>query len=148
MNDMDAKSFLNDWRILTVFTVLSWGAYNIVLKLISGKIQWQLSMLMFVIGYGIIVGAYCLLNFTDVEGSAMLKPAAFLALGAGVLCGLGAVTFFKALPLAPGSVLMPLIGLSVLVAAAGCLVILKEPISLRIVSGIILAVISIMLLGK
>jgi transporter family protein len=76
------------------------------------------------------------------------KSASFLALGAGIMCGLGAVTFFKALPLAPGSILMPLIGLYVLVAAIGCLIIFKETVSLRVISGIVLAVIAIMLLGK
>lgn len=145
---MDAKSFLTDWRILTAFTVLSWGAYNIILKLIAGKIPWQLSMLMFVIGYAIIVGAYSVLSLYSAGIASIMKPAAFTAFGAGVVCGLGAVTFFKALPLAPGSVLMPLVGLYVLVAAVGCLIIFREPVSFRVVSGIILAVISIMLLGK
>lgn len=139
---------MTDWRILTAFTILSWGGYNVILKMISGRIAWQLSMLLFVIGYTGIVAVYCLLNFHMSEFAGISKTAAALALFSGLLCGLGAVAFFKALPLVSGSILMPLIGLYVLVAAVGCLIILREPVSLRVVSGIILAVISIMLLGK
>lgn len=144
---MNTGMIMTDWRILTAFTVLSWGGYNIILKLISGRIAWQLSMLIFVVGYTLVTATYCFLNFPTVSES-ISKPAVLLALSSGILCGLGAVAFFKALPIAPGSILMPLVGLYVLVAATGCLIILKEPVSLRVISGIVLAVISIMLLGK
>jgi len=140
-------ALLSDWRVLAAFIILSWGGYSIVLKLIANKLPWQASMLLFVVGYALVAGFYCLLNFSTVNGS-VFKPVSLLALGAGVLCGLGAIAFFKALPLAPGSVFIPLVGLSVLVAAIGCLIILKEPISCRSASGIVLAVVSIILLGK
>jgi hypothetical protein len=40
-----------DWRVLAALTVGGWGAYNIILKAVSGRVAWQRSMLWFVIGY-------------------------------------------------------------------------------------------------
>ena len=144
---MNIGSITTDWRILAAFTVISWGGYNIVLKLISNTISWQWSMLLFVVGYVMVMGIYCCLNFS-VMNENILKSAGFLALGSGILCGLGSVAFFKALPLVSGSILIPIVGLYILVAAIGCITILNEPVSFRVLTGIVLAVISIMLLGK
>jgi len=102
----------------------------------------------FVGGYGVIVAIYCLFNMSSVNNVNIMKGTSLFALGAGVLCGIGAITFFKAIPLVSGSILMPLIGLYVLVAALGCLIILKEPVSLRVILGIAFAVTAIMFLGK
>ena len=135
------------WRILTLIVVLSWGGYNVILKAISGRIAWQSSMLWFVIGYAAMVAIYCVTD-SGFNKSRFVNLQAFWPLLAGILCGVGAVAFFKALPLAPGSVLMPLIGLYVLVAAIGCLVFLHEPLTLRVVGGMVCATAAVMLLGR
>ena len=49
-----------DWRILVAITVLCWGGYGILLKGAGSRIAWQASMLLFVIAYSVIVGAYCM----------------------------------------------------------------------------------------
>jgi transporter family protein len=69
-------------------------------------------------------------------------------LGAGVLCAVGAITFFKAIPMAPGSLLMPLVGLYTLVSAIGCLFLFHEPLSLRVMAGILCATAAVVLLGR
>lgn len=137
-----------DWRILALITVMCWGAYTVVLKAVAGRVAWQASMLWFVVGYGVLVTAYCLAADPGLLKGRMMQPAAFWPLLAGVMCGVGAITFFKALPLAPGSVLMPLIGLNVLIAATGCLIFLHEPLTLRLVAGIGCATAAIILLGR
>jgi len=137
-----------DWRILTLITILCWGAYNVVLKAVAGRIAWQSSMLWFVIGYGVMVAAYCVTSDPGLLKGRFLNFQACWPLLAGILCGIGAITFFKALPLAPGSVLMPLIGLYVLAAAVGCLVFLREPLTWRVVAGIGCATAAVILLGR
>jgi len=141
-------NLISDWRFLAGFTILSWGSYAVLLKAIANRMPWQLSMLLFVSGYAAIVAIYCLLNMNSLSNVNIIKATSLFALGAGVLCGLGAITFFKAIPLVPGSILMPLTGLYVLIAALGCLIILKEPVSLRVIVGIIFAVTAVILLGK
>jgi drug/metabolite transporter (DMT)-like permease len=136
-----------DWRILAIITAVSWGAYSIVLKAVSGRLAWQWSMLWFVIGYVAVVAAFCLVQAQSVKDRFWQAPS-FWALAAGLLCGVGAITFFKGLPSAPGSVFLPLIGLYVLVSAVGCLIFLHEPFSWRLGLGIICATAAVMLLGK
>jgi bacterial/archaeal transporter family protein len=136
-----------DWRILVAITVLSWGSYNVLLKWAGNQIAWQASMLLFVVAYCLVVGAYCLfqgqLAYPDLVGKKSVVP-----LVAGVLCAVGAITFFKAVPMAPGSLLMPLVGLYTLVSAIGCLFLFHEPISLRVVTGILCAGMAVVLLGR
>jgi len=136
-----------DWRILTLVAVVSWGAYNVILKAVSGRMPWQWSLLWFIIAYALTVIVFCLVNSASIKGRFLQLPAIW-PLWAGILCGVGAIAFFKALPLAPGSVLMPLIGLYVLVSAIGCLVFLQEPLTWRVVAGIGCATAAIMLLGR
>jgi len=137
-----------DWRILTLITVLCWGAYNVVLKAVAGRIVWQSSMLWFVIGYAVMVAGYCVASDPGLLKGHFMQLAAFWPLLSGILCGIGAIAFFRALPLAPGSVLMPLIGLYVLIAAVGCLFFLHEPLTWRVVAGIVRATTAVMLLGR
>jgi drug/metabolite transporter (DMT)-like permease len=136
-----------DWRILIAITVFGWGSYNVLLKWAGNQIAWQASMLLFVIAYSVAVGAYCAVQghlvFADLGGRKALVP-----LLAGVLCAIGAITFFKAIPMAPGSLLMPLVGLSTFVSAIGCLFFFHEPISPRVILGILCAGAAVVLLGR
>jgi bacterial/archaeal transporter family protein len=136
-----------DWRILIAITVLSWGGYNVLLKGVGERIAWQSSMLLFVISYALAVGLYCAWQ-GRLTGADFTEKKAFLPLLAGVLCAVGAVAFFRAIPKAPGSLLMPLVGLYPVVAALGCIVFFKEPVSLRVVLGILCAAAAAFLLGR
>jgi bacterial/archaeal transporter family protein len=136
-----------DWRILIAVTVLSWGGYNVLLKWAGGQMAWQASMLLFVVAYALAVGVYCLVQGPWDHGDLMTRKAAAPIIS-GILCAVGAVAFFKALPVAPGSVLMPLVGLYPVVAAIGCLVVFREAISPRLVAGIVCASLAMVLLGR
>lgn len=136
-----------DWRLLVGITVVTWGGYNLALKMVAPHIDWRISMFLFVLSYAVVVGVYCLLQ-TRLTPQALLQKPAWGALLAGVLCGVGAVTYFKAIPHAPGSIVFPLVGLATLVSAIGCLVFLREPINVRIVLGMVFAGAAIVLLTK
>lgn len=135
-----------DWRLLVLFTVVSWGGYNVMLKAVAGRITWQASMLCFVVGYVAIVTVFLIANSTRSELK-LMQAVSMWPLAAGLLCGVGAVAFFKAVPMAKGSVLMPLVGLYVLVSALGCIFALHEPVTPRIIVGIICATAAAVLLG-
>lgn len=136
-----------DWRILAIVTAVTWGAYSVILRAVAGRLAWQWSMLWFVIGYAVVIAVFCLTHAHSVKAR-LWEPSSFWALAAGLICGAGAIAFFKALPSAPGSVFLPLVGLYVLVSAVGCLVFLHEPFSWRIGTGIVCATAAAMLLGK
>lgn len=137
-----------DWRILAAITVICWGAYNIVLKAAADRIPWQLSMAWFVISYALTIGSFVAFHSLGNEKFRWMDANAVLPIVAGVLCGVGAITFFKAIPLAPGSLLMPIVGLFVLVSAVGCLIVFREPVTLRVIAGIFFAAVAIVLLSK
>ena len=143
-----SRMFTNRYILISI-TVISWGVYNVILKAISERISWQLSMLLFVMGYAIAITAYLLFYFSFWKNDLLLfRPTLLYPLIAGVFCALGAITFFKALSLTPGSIIVPIAGLHVLVASIGCVLLLKEPFSLRLLAGTICAVIAIVLLEK
>lgn len=136
-----------DWRILATMTVLCWGAYNVILKGVAGRVSWQMSMMWFVIGYALMIGVFIGLNCSGGKFR-WFEPVSLWPFAGGILCGVGAITFFKAIPLVSGSVLMPIVGLYVLAAAVGCLICFREPITLRVVLGIGFAMVAIFLLSK
>ncbi len=136
-----------DWRVLAAITVVSWGAYNVILKGISSRMSWQMSMMWFVIGYALMIAIFLGVS-SGGQKVKWVEPVSLVPLAAGILCGLGAITFFKAIPLAPGSLLMPIVGLYVLISTVGCLVCFHEPVSLRVVLGIVFATAAIILLSK
>ena len=136
-----------DWRILTAITVLSWGAYSVMLKKVSGQIPWHVSMFLFVSGYALLVGAYCLLHGKIPLGS-LAQRTAIWPLLAGVVCGIGGITFFKAIPLAPGSVFLPLVSLSMIISGIGCLFFFKEPVTRELILGVVCAAMAVVLLAR
>ena len=136
-----------DWRVMVAITIVTWGGYNVMLKAAAGRIAWQVSMLLFVLSYSVLVGGFCLLQ-NGVFRAGLMPRAALWPILAGVLCGIGAITYFKGIAAAPGSVFLPLVSLATLVSAVGCLIFLREPVSLRIVLGIAFAVVAIVLLAQ
>ncbi len=136
-----------DWRILTAITVLTWGAYTVLLKKAAESFRWQASMLLFVLGYSVFIAAYYLWN-SGGTASTLVQKRSILPLVSGALCGVGAVTFFQALAARPGSIVLPLISLYVIVSVVGCILFLREPLTFRVALGTAFAVIAAVLLAK
>lgn len=136
-----------DWRILAAITITTWGAYNVILKAAAGRMAWQASMLVFVVSYSVLVGAFCLMQGGLVRGG-LTARAAILPLVAGALCGIGAIAYFKGIVTAPGSLFFPLVALAALVSTVGCIVFLQESLTLRTGIGIACAAAAIVLLAK
>lgn len=136
-----------DWRILIGITIVFWGAYTILLKKVASDLNANTSMFLFVLSYSLVVGLYAILQ-PGLTCRSLTQKAAFWPLAAGILCAVGGITFFKALPLAQGSALLPLVGLYVVISAIGCIVFFKEPVTIRLIAGMVSAGIAIVLLSK
>ena len=136
-----------DWRILTAITVVSWGAYSVILKRVSGQMAWQASMFLFVLGYSVFVALYYAL---DSAGTfpALLQRKSLWPLLAGALCGIGGITFFKAIAQAPGSVFLPIVSLSMIISGILCVLLLKEPLTARVIFGTLFAGVAVVLLAR
>jgi uncharacterized membrane protein len=123
-----------------------WGAYSLMLKKAAGQMPWQLSMALFVAGYALLTGGYYLVDRGPC--AAVFEKKALWPLLAGILCGLGGIAFFRALVQTPGSVFLPLVSLSMIISGVGCLIVFKEPFTLRLALGILLGGIAVILLAK
>lgn len=135
------------WQVLITVTIVLWGTYGVILKGTTGRLHPMVTMFWFVSGYMICAAIYLAATMGK-NWQRAFEHGWFWALVAGAIGGLGAITFFRALPLKAGSVILPLSGLWVIVTAVGCLVFLKEPISPRLIAGLVCAGAAVFLLGK
>lgn len=136
-----------DWRVLVLITVALWGSEGVILKAVSGRLDPIVSLMWFCAGSAVSISFYLIVAMSK-TWEKTFQPTWIWALVAGLFCGLGTITFFKAIPLAKGSAVIPLSGLCVLVTAVGCLVFLKEPVNARVITGIACAAAAVVLLGR
>lgn len=136
-----------DWRILTAITVLTWGAYSLFLKKAGSLLPWRVSMFLFVLSYSVLVGLFCFLG-QGVSASDVFSRRAVWPVLAGLLCGVGGIAFFMAIPVAPGSVFLPLVSLSMVISGIGCVFFFAEPFSLRLALGVVFAAVAVVLLAR
>ena len=133
----------SSWRLLIVYYIAISGLWGFFLKIISRHLDWKTTMFYVWIG----VSAVYLVFITKKVDFSWSKFHLF-AIFTGMLAAMSAMAFYKALSLMPGSLVIPLSSLYVVITVILCLVFLREAVSLRIVSGIILSIISIILLMK
>lgn len=137
-----------DWRILIGLTVMSWTLYSVILRSVSEKMSWQISMFAFVIGYAVVSTLVGGIHMKATGWQQVVSTPVFVACVCGAICGLGAMAFFKALPLAPGSIVNSLVGMYIPLTAIACLIFLREPVSARTVIGILCAGLAVVLLSR
>lgn len=129
--------------LLIIIVILSWAIYAFILKSIASRLSWPVSMLLFVLGYSLTVGLSCLACRPSFQNSMIwLWPML-----AGILCGVGAVAFFKGLEAFPGSKYFSLVGLYIPLSSLFCIFFLSEPFNLKTILGIFFAGAAILLLA-
>jgi uncharacterized membrane protein len=133
----------SDWKFLVAFYVLTSGLWGFFLKLISQKLDWKTNIIYVWIGFSAIY-----IIFLSKNVNFGLSKFHGLALATGIIAALGTMAFYKALSLAPGSLVIPFSAQYILVSTLLCIVFLKEPLSLRIIAGIICSVTAIALLSS
>lgn len=128
---------------LVFLVVLCWALYALILKSIASRLSWPVSMFLFIVGYSLTVGLFCLASRPSFQMSMIwLWP-----IMAGILCGVGAIAFFKGLETFPGSKYFSLVGLYIPLSALMCIFFLSEPFSLKTILGILFAGAAILLLA-
>jgi transporter family protein len=120
-----------DYRLLSVFALVLWGAWGFLAKVISGNLSPQNLAFWSTIATVIPVAVFA---FTESTGK-WVRPHP-LAVGAGLAYGLALVFFFIALKRGPASVVVPLSGMYILVPAVLGFIFLKEPLTVTHVLGL------------
>jgi transporter family protein len=138
------------WLPLALATAVAFGAYNVFIKLGSGKIDQVLGAVVLQVVAALLGGAYLL--YLKLAGRALAVSGAGLAFAAlaGVAVGLAEIlTFVVFARGAPAALATPIImGGSVLVAALAGLLLLRERVGLSQVAGILLVAGGIFLLSR
>ena len=133
----------SNWKLLTTCYIITFGIWGFLLKVISKKVDWK--TMMFYIWMTIFI-LYCIFLFRNIKFG--WSKFHILAILAGIVAAVGTIAFYKALSLAPAMVIIPLSSQYILVTVLLCALFLKEPLSLRIVAGILCSIAAIILLSK
>jgi uncharacterized membrane protein len=120
-----------DYRLLSVFALVLWGAWGFLAKIISSSVSPQSLAFWSTIATVIPVAVFAL---TDGSGK-WVRPHP-MAVGAGLAYGLALVFFFIALRRGPASVVVPLSGMYILLPAVLGFIFLKEPLTKTHVLGL------------
>jgi len=123
--------------------ILSFGLWGFLLKICTTKLDWKTTLTY------VWMTVFAILFFTYfIKVKIAFGPYHGLAVAAGVLAAIGTVAFYKALSLAPASIIIPLSGQYILVTVLLAMVFLNEPVTLRSVAGIVFGITAMILLSK
>jgi len=130
------------WKVWALLSTLTWAAWGVAVKYAIRDIGWQrLEILSALAGL--------ILMFAIAPGSFQIKPDGkhLFGLLAGGLGALGAILFYLALSTGPVSVIIPLTSLYVVGVAIAGVALFGEPVTIRKVIGIGLALAAMVVLS-
>jgi bacterial/archaeal transporter family protein len=141
------KALFAPWMVLSLLTVVLWGAWGLQSKIISDRMSPWMNQVLFPIG--LIPAVLWALRSKNVRRvTAEPRKGIWYAFLTGVLGGSGNIAFFLALASGgKASIVVPLVGLAPLVTVALALVILKESLTKAQIVGLGFALVSIYLLS-
>ena len=135
------------WMLLSILTVLLWGAWGLESKIIVDRISPWMNQVLFSVG---LIPLVLFMLFSK----NLRRPADRNARGAsyglltGILGGTGNIALYLALGTGgKASVVVPIVGLAPLITIILALLILKESINRLQMAGLGLALVSIFLLS-
>lgn len=136
-------TIMSNWKILIFCSILNFGIWGFLLKIVNGRLDWKTSLTYVWLTVFIILFIFCFrkANFG-------WSKFHYLAILAGFFAAIGTLTFYKALSLGPASLIIPFAGQYILVTVVLCVVLLREPLTFRIVIGIICSIAAIVFLYK
>lgn len=132
-----------DYRLLSIGALLCWGAWGFLTKLVSKDTSAQT-----VAFWATLSSLLPITLFAATSGpNRWLKPSP-LAVLSGLAAGIATICFYLAIKRGPASVVMPLTGMYILIPALLGIVILKEPISVSHILGLVCAALAVFFLTR
>jgi transporter family protein len=122
------------WIIWTLLTLISWGVWAILFRLMGDSLSSAQSQAVSTLGVIPILAALCLMK--DVPHPGNRPRGVLLALGSGILSCLGNVACYEALNHAKAATVVPLTALYPLVTVLLAVPLLKERVNLWQLIGI------------
>ena len=132
----------NDWRFLSVLSIVLWGLWSFLSKIAGNKLEWGTMLLLFCAGTVMV-----LLIFSPASFNIKPDETYITGLTAGITGALGFCFFYMALKKGNASAVIPITSLYIVLAVILSFMFLKEPITVKKILGIISAVAAIFLLS-
>jgi len=132
---------LNDWRALAIGAALLWGIWGFFAKIAAVRLDWRTALLFVVSTHFTII-----LCATVRKANMTFSWSHAAAVAAGVCGGIGAIMMYRALEQADAGVVIAVSAQYVLVTALLSWALLGESLDLRKISGLVLAILAIILL--
>jgi bacterial/archaeal transporter family protein len=146
-NRMAGSVLVAPWMLLSILTVLLWGAWGLESKMIVDRISPWMNQVLFSIGLFPLTVLMLFSKTLRRRGDKNRRGASY-GLATGVLGGTGNIALYLALGTGgKASLVVPIVGLAPLVTIVLALLILKESINRTQIAGLGLALISIYLLS-
>jgi uncharacterized membrane protein len=132
-----------DWRSLVVVFVVCFGVWGFIAKLGLRHMSWaQLMSAM------MVTNAAVVLAVAARHGGFLWTPWTLTAVAAGAFAAVGSLTMYRALELAPASIVVPLSSLGVILTVLLSVAFLGETLSVRQIAGILCGIAAIVLLAS
>lgn len=132
-----------DYRILSILTLLCWGAWGFLCKMVSKELPAAVLVLWSNVG-GFVPMLLYVLN----QRSFRWMPSSEIALLAGFIGSAATIMFYLALGRGPASVVVPMTGMYIIVPALLGFIFLQEPLGIRHIAGLLCAGAAIWLLAS
>lgn len=132
------------WFLLVLVTLLVWGIWGVVTRIASASLGWRDTTAVAAIGHMIVALLFILTSRADIVPKTTVWGLALLA---GSLGFLGAMTFYMALSLNPSSIVVVATSLYPLVTLVIAFLVLGETISVRQAVGVVLALAALVLIS-
>jgi bacterial/archaeal transporter family protein len=146
-NRMAGSVLVAPWMLLSILTVLLWGAWGLESKMIVDRISPWMNQVLFSIGLFPLTVLMLFSKTLRRRGDKNRRGASY-GLATGVLGGTGNIALYLALGTGgKASLVVPIVGLAPLVTIVLAFLILKESINRTQIAGLGLALISIYLLS-
>jgi bacterial/archaeal transporter family protein len=146
-NRMAGSVLVAPWMLLSILTVLLWGAWGLESKMIVDRISPWMNQVLFSIGLFPLTVLMLFSKTLRRRGDKNRRGASY-GLATGVLGGTGNIALYLALGTGgKASLVVPIVGLAPLVTIVLAFLILKESINRTQIAGLGLALISIDLLS-
>ncbi|MEO0020305.1 MAG: EamA family transporter [candidate division WOR-3 bacterium] len=132
-----------DYRALSLLTLLLWGIWGFMTKILTKDAPAETIAFWTTLASILPIVIYALMT-----GSMQWVKSSPLALLSGLAAGLATVFFYLAIKGGPASVVLPLTGMYIIIPAILGYLVLKEPLSLKHIFGLVFAALAVVFLSR
>jgi transporter family protein len=132
-----------DYRLLSLIALVCWGIWGFLSKVVSRTAHPE------AIAFWATLSSMLPITVFALAGgpTRLTRPAPFV-LAAGLLAGVATICFYLAIRRGPASVVMPLTGMYILIPALLGFIVLKEPVTVSHVIGLVFAGLAVFFLAR